>query len=72
MTNGIIVVIRDSVVHSTQKFETATQAEKLFVDTIRSEGIISNFDTYNQDDIDATIEDGYIKSGTNSVCLVWI
>lgn len=66
-----VTVIRDNVIDSITLFpetdEGRAKAESAFLLTCND--VLSNFDEYTQDDIEAILDNGYETFGNGSVCL---
>lgn len=67
-----VVIIKDSVVDTIIQCDDEKELERVFLDTLKSN--LSNFDEYDQEDIDTIVENGYEEMpGVNgSICMHWV
>ena len=75
METVLLITVIDSVLNDVHSFvgehdEIQAQVEKHFISQCAYN--IPNWDEYTQDDINATLEDGYIKWGNNSFNIHWV
>ena len=64
-----IIVVRDNVVSENILCRDGEHAKTVFLAKLAE--CLSNWDEYDQKDIDAILDDGYEQFGTGSVCLSW-
>ncbi len=64
-----VIVVKNNVVEENVLCRDGKHAEKVFLDKLAER--LSNWDEYDQDDIDAVLDNGYEEFGNGSVCLSW-
>ena len=65
-----VIMIQNDLVTDTYKCKNGEQAEKKFLEICKER--LSNFDTYNKDDISAILEQGYERFGKKTISIVWL
>ena len=68
--NPYVILIKDNLIIETFKCKNGQEVEKKFLEACRE--MISNFDTYNQDDISVILEQGYERFGKKTISIVWM
>ncbi|MEK6882946.1 MAG: hypothetical protein AABY22_25200 [Nanoarchaeota archaeon] len=68
--NPYVILIKDNLIIETFKCKNGQEVEKKFLKACKE--MISNFDTYNQDDISVILEDGFERYGDGSISIVWL
>ncbi len=67
---GSVIVVNDNnQVIENRPFTIGEEAEEHFLSFCRT--YISNFDEYTKEDIDIILENGFEKTGHNSISIMW-
>jgi len=65
----ILVVIKDNVVDYIKICKDGPDLEKNFLDKCRE--LVTNFDKYDQEDIEFILDEGYETIGNGSICMTY-